>query len=82
MAFNVFLTGCTTIVTTTDDEGLPYADGSWHTLKAVRYGGNGSILLDNKWKGFIHCCVLLVNKLLICNLFNIFAKLALLINLN
>ena len=60
--------GCTTIVTTTDDEGLPYADGSWHTLKAVRKGGNGTIILDNKWKGYfkqyLYCLSLLINYVL------------------
>ena len=46
-------TGCPAFVTTTNDEGLPYNDGQWHTIKAVRLGKSGRLWLDTTWKGLM-----------------------------
>ncbi|ELU01149.1 hypothetical protein CAPTEDRAFT_219707 [Capitella teleta] len=43
--------GCASIVTTTDDEGLPYNDNEWHLMRARRRSKNGAIYLDNSWTG-------------------------------
>ena len=51
--------GCTVFVTTTDDEGLPYDDNTWHHLHATREGKHGYIILDNRWTGRL--CVKCVN---------------------
>ncbi len=46
-----YLGGCPTIVTTTDDEGLPYNDDQWHHMRAIRNGLYGMLYVDFKWTG-------------------------------
>ena len=45
--------GCATIVTTTDDEGLKYNNGSWQYLQAWRINKQGSLRLNDRWTGVI-----------------------------
>ena len=42
---------CSTIVTTTDDEGLEYGDGIWHHFVAKRIYDQGSLSIDDRWTG-------------------------------
>ena len=51
MFYSYYSLGCSTKVTTTNDEGLPYNDGKWHHLKAIRNKRQGNLTLDTKWKG-------------------------------
>ena len=44
-------TDCPTFTTTTDDEGLPYADVRWHNIRVVRLGNQGNIIIDSRWTG-------------------------------
>ena len=44
-------TDCPTFTTTTDDEGLPYADGRWHNIRVIRLGNQGNIIIDSRWTG-------------------------------
>ncbi|CAD5123124.1 DgyrCDS11497 [Dimorphilus gyrociliatus] len=42
---------CLSTVTPTNDEGLPYYDGKWHHLYAVREGKRGYLRIDGRWIG-------------------------------
>lgn len=42
---------CLSTVTPTNDEGLPYYDGKWHHLYAIREGNTGYLRIDGKWIG-------------------------------
>ena len=55
----IFGTGCATIVTTTDDEGLKYNNYEWQYLEAWREGINGYLRLNNKWTGVTYDVLLL-----------------------
>lgn len=43
--------GCSSFVTPTNDEGLPYNDQEWHFLEAKREGKIASISIDVRWTG-------------------------------
>ena len=42
---------CFVMVTTTNDEGMPYSDYLWHHLNVTRTGFKGEIVVDEEWTG-------------------------------
>ena len=64
--------GCSSIVTTTDDEGLPYNDNSWHHLYVIRNGKEGSIVMDGRWTGKYRA-VVMSSAILLYSLLNFYS---------
>lgn len=49
----LFESGCSSFVTPTNDEGLPYNDMKWHVLQVKREGKRATIAIDIRWTGLI-----------------------------
>lgn len=48
---HLFMSGCSSHVTPTNDEGLPYGDNRWHLIEARRVDKIAYISVDRLWQG-------------------------------